>query len=399
MIFKKNEANKYDKIIMLFILSLGLGGFGGALQVPRVLAVCFLPMLLKLYNGCSYAKPIKHFAVCFVIYAIFSLLWTSDFNEGLKGIIYYTIHFVLLLEIIVFSRYALQPLRSISLAWTIVIMYSSIIAIWELYTGNHLSMAREEDLSINIGGMVTDRVVASAMFGNYNGYVTFLCFALPWIVYSLIAIKDKIILSISLFSFIMTIVTILIDGSRGGMFTLLVMGIVFLFFVKKDKSTVLLTFMLVGILVFAFSKFGEQIFLVLELKSDRLTSDESRIEIWLCSLKLLIDSLGFGVGVGGMESSLAGASSKIIPIAHNIFIEAFLQFGLFFPFIFFRYIYCLFKSSLFIESSRRLVVVMSIVALPFYGIINSTYLLGPDLFILIATLYIFVNYESIKAAN
>ena len=71
MIFKKNEANKYDIIIMLFILSLGLGGFGGALQVPRVLALCFLPMLLKLYNGCSYAKPIKHFAVCFVIYAMF----------------------------------------------------------------------------------------------------------------------------------------------------------------------------------------------------------------------------------------------------------------------------------------------------------------------------------------
>ena len=399
MIFKKNEANKYDIIIMLFILSLGLGGFGGALQVPRVLALCFLPMLLKLYNGCSYAKPIKHFAVCFVIYAIFSLLWTSDFNEGVKGIIYYIIHFILLLEIIVFSRYALQPLRSISLAWTIVVMYSSIIAIWELCTGNHLSMAREDDLTINTGGMIADRVVATAMFGNYNGYVTFLCYALPWIVYSFFSIKDKIIQSISLFSLIMTIVTILIDGSRGGMFSLLVMGIVYLFFVKKDKRTVWLTFILVGIMVFAFSKYGEQIFLVLELKSDRLTSDESRIEIWLCSLKLLIDSLGFGVGVGGMETSLAGASSKIIPIAHNIFVEAFLQFGLFFPFIFFRYIYRLFKSSLFIESSRRLVVVMSIIALPLYGIINSTYLLGPDLFILIATLYIFVNDESIKAAN
>ena len=399
MIFKKKEVNKYDNIIILIIISLGLGGLGGAFQVPRVLAVCFLPMLLRLYNGCSYAKPIKNFAVCFVAYAILSLLWTSDFNEGLTQIVYYIIHFILFFEMIIFSRYALQPLKSISMAWTMVVFFSSIIAIWEIYTGNHLSMAREEDMIINQGGMITDRVVASAMFGNYNGYVTFLCFAFPWIVYCMITIKDKLFIFISACSIIMTIVTILLDGSRGGMFALLVMGLVYLFFVKKDRSTILLTFILVGILFVAFSKYGEQIFLVLELKKDNLTSDESRIEIWKCSLKLLIDSMGMGVGVGGMISSLAGASSKIIPITHNIFIEAFLQFGVFFPFIFFRYIYRLFKSSLFIESSRRLVVVMSIVALPIYGIINSTYLLGPDLFILIATLYIFVNYESIKAAN
>ncbi len=94
MIFKKTEVNKYDNIIILIVISLGLGGLGGALQVPRVLAVCFLPMLLRLYNGCSYAKPIKNFAVCFVAYAIFSLLWTSDFNEGVIQIVYYIIHFI-----------------------------------------------------------------------------------------------------------------------------------------------------------------------------------------------------------------------------------------------------------------------------------------------------------------
>lgn len=394
--------NKYDRILVLFVLSLFLGGIGGAFQAPRILAVLFLPFLVGKVANCKCIRNILLFFVLFILYCFVSLLWTPDVQEGLKEIIYYFINFILLTEIIVFSKYAKEPLKSLSHGWAVVVFLLSLIVAWELATGNHLSMAREEDMLMNFGGVVADRLTVSATYGNYNGYVTFLCFAIPWIIYYFLISESLFFRGISLIALLGSFVAILINGSRGGLFCLGIFAVVYYLLMPQNKKNVLRSLILVAILCVILFKYSEELLLVIELKSEAtgMTTDKPRMDIWNASLNILLQTGGVGVGVGGMIPALKAYSSSIIPITHNIFLEALLQYGVIPSLFFFGFLIKLFKRGLkVLDKNRRMSVIMSLAALPVYGIINSNYLLGPDLYVLLGTIFVFVYYERIKAIH
>ena len=402
MVTDRVGSNKYDRLLVLLVLSLFFGGIGGSLQAPRILAVLFLPFLVGKVRKCKCIKSILVFFVFFIFYCLFSLLWTPDRTEGLKEVVYYIVHFILFTEIIVFSLYATDPLKSLSIGWAFVVFFLSLIVAWELATGNHLSMAREDDLSMNIGGVISDRLTVSATFGNYNGYVSFLCFASPWIFYFFLISESLFYRGISLFSLLGAFVAILINGSRGGLFCLIIFAIIYFIFIPKNKKTIIRSLVLVAILGFFLYKYSEELLLVISLKSEAtgLTTDKPRMDIWSASLNVLLQTAGVGVGVGGMIPALKAYSSNIIPITHNIFLEALLQYGIIPSLIFFGFLLKLLKNGMkVLDKNRRMVVIMSLISLPVYGIINSVYLLGPDLYVLLGTIFVFVYYERIKAIH
>lgn len=392
--------NKFDGYLILLILSLGMGNIGSPLLLSRILAVLFIPTLFIRIGKCNYTKVIKEFFVFLMAFSVISLLWSFNVSEGCKSLVYSILHFSFFFEILVFSRYANNPLRSLSFGWVFVVLFLSIIAIWEVVTGNHLSIAYEDTQSINMGGVISARILANGTFANYNTFVTFLCFSIPWIFYHMsISYKEKIKYVISVITLLLAILTIFIDGSRGGLFAVVIVIGVYLFFMPKGKVSYITFGIFIGALLFIIFKYGEQIFLVLSMKgeSQGLASDSSRIEIWTVCLKALMNSFGLGSGIGGVNGAIESVSKSVINVPHNMVIEAFLEYGVIIGSVFIIFILDLFKGGYkLLDKSRRMAVMMAIFSMPLYMIINSLYLKSPETFALFATIYVFVNYEHIR---
>ena len=132
-------------------------------------------------------------------------------------------------------------------------------------------------------------------------------------------------------------------------------------------------------------------------ESQGLASDSSRIEIWAACIKALINSFGLGSGIGGVNGAIESVSKNIINVPHNMVIEVLLEYGFIFGTLFIGFILRLLRKGYrLLDRTRKMVILMSILSMPLYGIVNSLYLKSPDTFALFATLFVFVYYEHIK---
>lgn len=395
------KRNKYDLYLILIPLTLAFGAFGGALQLTRLLGLILIPELLRHYRS---AKPLINgifiWVSLFYIFCVFSMLWTPDRSEGFKELVYYFTHFIVLLEIVVFSKKANNSLRSLSLGWLWAVTLTLVVALWEFTTDQHLSFAYDDsDLMMNAGnGEVVQRLFASVTFGNPNAYVTFLCFALPFLLFNLLSADfgKKTIWSIS--AVILTIITLLLDASRGGILAMAVMGVIFIFMAPKSKHFNILLVLLISVLLFILYWYRDVIFLVIGLRAadGAMFSDDARSVIWSNALKAFWDSGGIGVGIGGMQKAMRTVTSGIT-VTHNLFLEILLQYGFLFLIVFVvSLIRLFFKSRKIKDKSVKITLYTSIIAMPIYTIITSQYLLDPVLFVCLASLVVFANYERFR---
>lgn len=389
------KVNIYDILLFIIIVSLAAGNLGGGFQPIRVLAILFFPFALV--KGFWYTKLngfIVYF-VCFLVFASLSLLWTSNFTEGLKELVYYLIHFLLFLEILTFARYSKNNIKTISFAWFVCICICLSISSWELITGNHLEMARETDLTFNEGGVIVDRFALSCTFGNYNGYVTFLCFAFPVLIYFKLLDRysrlTKYIIPIVL---LVSLLTVTINGSRGGVVSMSIMLLMLFVFSQRTtkKYIILVLVLLIG--GFIFVSYYDVIMGTFMLRSSggaSLTTDEYRFNIWSRSFELYLDSFFIGTGVGSIIASLDDA------LPHNLFLEALVQYGIF-ALLFFSFLFKTFlKGIRNNDRNKKIFVWMFYAALPFMSVIDSGYLLAPYLYAFFATFYIIVYLTKTKA--
>ena len=232
------EINRYDIYIYLLILSLVFGGFGGALMVVRVLAILLLPAVVSKYNYCRYyMKKYMQFFLAFYFFCLLSMIWTPDKGQALKELFYYPVHILIFFEILVFAKFAQKTLKTITWAWLLSLSITLAIAIWEITTSNHLALSKfeAEDVTLNVGGIISERPFAAVTFGNFNGYVAYISFALPFIFYFLLDNKKNMMKVLLAIAIVFTaIVVILIDASRGGLITILIMGLIL--FLKSKQS-------------------------------------------------------------------------------------------------------------------------------------------------------------------
>lgn len=390
--------NKFDLLLTLIPLTLAFGAVGGALQVTRLVGIVLFPLLLSHYRC---AKPFINsylvWILLFYIFCLVSLVWTPDRSEGVKELFYYFVHFAVFFEIIVFSKKANNALASISKGWLWAVSLTLIVALWEFTTDHHLSYAYDDsDLMMNAGGgMVVQRLFASVTFGNPNAYVTFLCFAFPFLLYGLLASSNVKNTIWSIVAIILTIVTLLLNASRGGILAMGIMGVIFLIMTPKSKHfNVLIIFfaLLLGVVLYSYK---DTIFLVIGLRAadGAMFSDDARSVIWTNALKAFWDTGGIGTGIGGMQKAMAEINKSGIHVTHNMMLEVLLQYGVMFFLVYLCFLVKLALWSLRIKDKPvKTTMMAALIAMPVYTIITSQYLLDPVLFISLSSLIVFANY-------
>lgn len=327
------------------------------------------------------------------------MLWTPDKVEGFKELIYYPIHFLIFLEVVIFSQKAFNPLSHITLGVILCVFLTSIVGFWELITDNHLAVSVLDEASeLTMNGEVIIRNFAAVTFYNLNGYVTYLCFCLPFLLYGF-SLEEKLLKRLSFIALVIAIVLILCNASRGGMFTIVICLAVFFMMSQKNKSLIYSFIVLIGGLLYILYKYGDAILFILSMKlaDGGATTDNARSEIWSNALKVLVEYSGIGCGIGGMHAAMEQFAKGGVTITHNIFLEVLCQYGVIFCFAFVSFLFKQFKTGLkLLDKKRSVLVTMALVSFPMTGIINSGYILNPQLYVVLASIYVFANYERIR---
>lgn len=404
----KINGNYYDLAIILVISLVSFGVIGDAFQPIRIITFLLIPFVLAWIVQIEISSRVKKIMLCFLLWYSFlalSMLWTVDFDQGLKELFYYPIHFSLFLLLIALSSKANNPKNSVSLGWILVLVITLPVAIYEIITLNHLPMnVIESGTLTNIGGVLIQQKYASVTFGNYNTYVVNLLYCLPFLFSIMIKNYNRkysllltIILSIS-------ILVIFVNGSRGGIVVSLIYLLFFIYYFNKKNKDIVKKIIIIFIFIASVSSV---LYLSLDyidsyfakflyrfgLGASELAQDSERLNIINVGLKLLSDSVFIGQGVGSQYVALSNSSVNI-PAAHNVFLEVLIQQGVF---VFFGFMYLLYKvffnncSSL--ESRYKVVIYSSLFAFIPLSIINSGYLLMPSFWVFLSSIFIMSNRD------
>ena len=266
----RNNHNKYDIYLLLLIVSTIFGGIGGALAAPRLLVILLIPQLFSTENieNLNDLSSLRSWCFAFYVFALVSMLWTPNNEEGFKELVYYLVHFLIFFEVIVFSREALCPLQFIAIGFALCVLLTSVVGFWELTTDNHLAYSQmDEAKASNVGGEIVLRKFAAVTFYNLNGYVTYLCFCLPFLLYGF-SLEEKLLKWMSFIALIIAIVLILCNASRGGMFTIVICLAVFFLMSQKNKSLIYSFIVLIGGLLYILYKYGDSILFILTNEPD-----------------------------------------------------------------------------------------------------------------------------------
>ena len=393
--------------LILLISSLAFCNIGGVLQVSRLFAILLCPVLLSKFSACgSSITKTKDLLAGILLFLFFSLLWSINPLKGVEELIYYGVHFILLLEVVVFARFARLPLQSLSLGWTISVALTLVVAMWEITTDNHLSYSQQEAGRVsNFGqGLIVDHRFASVTFYNYNSYVTFLCFALPFLFYRLRSMSQYSFSrrSVMMVVIALSIVCIFYNASRGGIVSVFIISSLFLTSNRSLKSSIMsmICFMIVACTIFYIFRDNILTTIMARISTGNSVGDESRWLIWQNGLRLLKDTYGFGPGVGGLTTGMEKYANGGVTVTHNVFLELFLQFGSVFALIILSKLLKMYKYLIKgVYGSNTLLMKMILFSLPVVAIIDSGYFLAAHFYaycasIIIASSTIYINLNA-----
>ena len=390
-----NQNNRFDYLIILIIALLAFGNVGGAIQPVRFVALASLPYTILQLSRNSIYKQVSNVIWLFAFwygYSVVSMLWTSDTTEGIKELVYYPSHFALFLLIFVLSQKAANPARSIMIGWIAFFLATVPIALNEIFNNVHLSSAKHDaDKMSNMGGVLFHRKFASVTFGNMNGYTTVLCLALPFVlsIYQFCKkIKYKLLFwaTILCMSYIM-----LINSSRGGILTLAASVAVFLFYAYKRGSLslpVLFTLILAAIGIFVY--YFDDVFFQIAVRvgdGSGFFEDSGRSSIYGVAFEVFLSTWGVGAGIGSIQASMAQFTTGIT-IAHNLWLEILIQYGVIITIAVLFFGLRIFKRLISHRNNTySMLGVIAIVGILPMSVINSGYLLMPALWAYLVSLY------------
>lgn len=393
------KKNKYDFFLFLLVAFLCFGSIGGAFQPCRVLVLLLSPFLInRMGDLLLITKKVFVWSFFLFMYGAISLLWTPDTTEGIKQLVYLFVHLLLFFEIIIFSRYANKPITMITSGWLFLVIICCSIGIWELATGSHLDIARERSDVDNYAGVIISRLYSNSTFGNYNTFVTVLCFSFPWLFACMT--EDRMIKKIlAVFAILIVTVLSLLNASRGGVLSIALMFMIYLFSITTDRINRVFFLLLLAGAIVLYYQYGDILFTTILARANNggLLEDNTRLEIWVNAYNCIVDTMGFGVGIGGMEMSMNRYANGGVNITHNLTLEIFVIYGFVFAVAYVWFMIKMFIKGLKKNDGRKTIILMTIATMPIYTIINSGYLGLPQLFAHIATIYVFVNYERLKS--
>lgn len=382
------KKNRFDYLIIIFIVSLIFGLLGGALQVPRLLGAIFLPLLLTNINFLCQNRKVKNllkFYIFFYAYCLISVVWTPDKIIAFKEFLYFTTEISYFLEIILFSMKANKPFQSILKGWYIFILLTFPIALVEIFADVHFGVsAFDSEAMVNIGGgIIAQKRFASVTFGNYNTYATVLCLGTPFILLKMLhrqIIIKELLNYIAILILLYIVITI---ASRGALLALAIIFFMFIYYKRKLKltSNKVISFILFFAVMAGIFYYGNEIFdqvinrmLKSEMKDEALFEDTGRINIIFAAIEASVNSLLVGHGIGSMLPILTEYKASI-PAAHNLLLEILLQYGLIITLYFIVFILNIYLRGKYCNDLRMKFFIYSIIfSLPIISVINSGYL-------------------------
>ena len=107
--------------------------------------------------------------------------------------------------------------------------------------------------------------------------------------------------------------------------------------------------------------------------------------------------IGLGSGIGGGFTAMEAYRHNGLSATHNLFLEIFVNFGLLITTAILIYIFRMLRTGLLIkDKKRKLSVWIFFLTLIPFSIIDSGYLLTPQIWLYFASIFVFVYYDSIR---
>ena len=394
--------NKYDCFIIFLISSLVLGNIGGSFQLIRIISFLFLPFVIKKKYSSIWKKCTTFFLLWF-IYASISLIWTKDYAQGLKELFYFVPHMGSFFLIPYLGNRANKPMSSLLLGWLVYLILASPFAFYEIFTDQHFGNLEAKEQNYG-AGIVEIKKYSALFYANYNTFVLYLCYAMPFLFSYLLYEKKRNLQVLGWIGIAILVFILLINASRGG---LLVFGIticVFPFYYRKIefKNKNIIVSIIFIVLLYVVIENSEIIFsqfLNRFVLSDNVSfsSDNSRMELFNIGINLWYNSYGFGTGIGSMIPCMASMSKSGILANHNLFIEILMQYCTIIFLLFLSHFLFLLKrirqKKTF--SPSHFILVTSLLTIPILSIINSIYLVIPSTWIYFSSLlYIAERFDN-----
>ena len=399
------KFNQYDIYIILLLFSVGAGRLGGTFCMWRMLSILFLPLLMLCYKKAldSNLRIIIKVVFFFFVYSAVSMLWTPAQESVLVLQLNLFFQLSFCIELIVFARLSRQGEASVVNGWVLAFLFTAIIALWEYQTGNHLSVSKYEDESLNADelGNLLYLLSASATFYNPNEYITFVCFSLPFL-FGFVkknGFRGDLGDLLVYVPVILSAYILLRNASRGGLLSVLVIAGYFLFYGYGKKRSKTTLYVIIGMVAVSFYFIWDTInenFLARSEMLDNVFDDNIRMKIWQCGLEVSYNYNLLGCGIGGAETAYKETFSPI-PAPHNLFLEILVEYGVVFLVLLVLGLFKMFKSVLNEKDDlRKFLIYAALLSIPFATVINSSYLILISPWAYMSSLIFIITKKSFK---
>lgn len=396
MMGNKLSYNRDDGILFILLSSMAAGSLSGIWQLPRTFTILFFFVLLSQYKSTKVLARVLRFFVFWLSWAALSLIWTSDFSNGITQSILLITNFLFFFEIVYFAGRSSNMQAVFSVGWSAAFLITAVIGVWEILTDNHLYLSRfGSDAYMIADGQYIMRHYAAATFVNFNSYVTFICYCVPFLFYGYFLFSRFYMKLLSLLLLSAGIFILFMNVSRGG---LLALALQFCFFFlplmsrKGTKGTIVGLLLLFAALLYVF---WDEISVYIMIRSMGTSSfeDEPRYDIWMRALKCFWPTLGIGTGVGSIMTSMkavSGSDDVIVP--HNAVLEILVQYGVVICLLCIRFVVKIFRARRYVgDKYTKAFINSSILSLIAILIIDSSYLISPAFWAFFASLFCIAN--------
>jgi hypothetical protein len=309
-------------------------------------------------------------AALWVTYGTASLLWAPSWQLGTVELL--AIAFGFSIGVVLLNLRAYDPVRMDWLrgGWICAYLITGCIAVWEILTGNHLPSAFDEALPYYLRNIE----YAQSTFANPNNYASFVVLCTPFIIWSFLVSRKKIVKLVYFSLLGLSIVLISYTGCRSALFALL--GQLFVWSLmpmsqSPGRSLGRICCFVIVLLMFAFLILGKLSDTMIPQKMNNLLEtilegdvDVSplRTALILNGLYLILESFGMGIGAGGFRYRIQDYTAPYATRAdsfsgehlvdpHNFMIEITSQYGLLILAVFFLFL--IYQFRIFWKSKKE----------------------------------------------
>jgi len=308
--------------------------------------------------------PMLRFFLFWISYSVFTLLWASDKMLVFK----YSYNIGLLFLVFVIFQYSINtPTKFYKILNFMVLVLTLInfIGIWEIMTGNHIlanyleNPARARMLRFTPGGF----------FMNPNDNAMYVLQILPFSLINFYNEKNYKIKYLSRLNIFLSPIIIAATGSR----TMFILCIIMLFLfalpnLKKKSIRRIFTLSIILLIITTISINIPLVNKTISKATDEVRisnlmqsiyeeggSGNIRVNLTLNSIKMMINSYGFGVGAGNHRVLMYEYSSNYyytgtVAAAHNLLAEILADYGIF---VFALFVFSILKSIKILNIKRK----------------------------------------------